>query len=134
MSRSGYSDDCDDQWQHIMWRGRVASSIRGKRGQAFLRDLLAALDAMPEKRLIEGDLERDGEVCAIGSLARVRGVDMTALDPENYDAVAATFNIASPLAQEIVFMNDEANWRQTPEQRWASMRRWVASLIPAPPT
>ena len=48
MSRSGYSDDIDDNWAHIMWRGRVASSIRGKRGQAMLRELLAALDAMPE--------------------------------------------------------------------------------------
>jgi len=31
MSRSGYSDDFgnDYQWQQIMWRGAVASAIRG---------------------------------------------------------------------------------------------------------
>lgn len=52
MSRSGYSDEIDDQWLSIMWRGRVTSAMRGKRGQAFLRDLVEALDAMPEKRLI----------------------------------------------------------------------------------
>jgi len=28
MSRSGYTDDCDEQWQFIMWRGSVKSSIR----------------------------------------------------------------------------------------------------------
>jgi hypothetical protein len=47
MSRSQYIDDCDDNWQLIRWRGMVASAIRGKRGQQFLKDLLAALDAMP---------------------------------------------------------------------------------------
>jgi len=47
MSRSGYSDDCDDQWSLICWRGAVKSAIRGKRGQAFLKEMLAALDALP---------------------------------------------------------------------------------------
>jgi hypothetical protein len=46
MSRSGYSDD-HSEWDLIRWRGAVASAIRGKRGQAFLRELLVALDAMP---------------------------------------------------------------------------------------
>lgn len=63
MSRSGYIDELD-QWDLIRYRGQVASAIRGKRGQAFLRDLLAALDAMPEKRLIAGTFERDdGDMC-----------------------------------------------------------------------
>jgi hypothetical protein len=61
MSRSGYTEDCEDQWQLIRWRGAVRSAIRGKRGQAFLRELLAALDAMPEKRLIAGDLVFEGQ-------------------------------------------------------------------------
>lgn len=55
MSRSGYTEDCDG-WDLIRWRGAVASAIRGKRGQAFLREALAALDAMPEKQLISHDL------------------------------------------------------------------------------
>lgn len=62
MSRSGYTDDGDNV---AMWRGQVASATRGKRGQRFFRDLVAALDAMPEKRLIRDALEADGEVCAI---------------------------------------------------------------------
>jgi hypothetical protein len=36
MSRSGYSDDNDDV---ALWRGRVASATRGKRGQAVARRL-----------------------------------------------------------------------------------------------
>ena len=55
MSRSGYSDDLET-WQLIKWRGQVMSAIRGKRGQKFLRELLAALDAMPKKILITEDL------------------------------------------------------------------------------
>ena len=46
MSRSGYTDDMEDMWQHICWRGAVASAIRGRRGQAFLREMLAAMDAI----------------------------------------------------------------------------------------
>lgn len=110
MSRSGYSDDIDN-WELIKWRGQVASSIRGKRGQAFLRDLLAALDAMPEKRLIAWELEESGEVCAIGSLGKARGVDMSKIDPSEPTAVAAAFNIAEPLAQEVVYENDECGGR-----------------------
>ena len=64
MSRSGYSDDCSGRELNL-WRGAVESAIRGKRGQAFLREMLVALDAMPEKRLIAGELVTPtGEVCA----------------------------------------------------------------------
>ncbi len=132
MSRSGYTEDCDDQWAHIRWRGAVASAIRGKRGQAFLTEMLAAMDALPEKQLVAWELEAGGQVCAIGSVGRVRGVDMGRLDPEDYSAVANTFGIAEPLAQEIVWMNDEAGpWKETPEQRFDRMRRWVERNLAA---
>lgn len=135
MSRSGYSEDCDDNWQIIRWRGVVASATRGKRGQAFFRDLLAALDAMPEKRLIANDLVSKDvsgaeNVCALGALGKARGVDMTPLDPEDPETVAAAFDIATPLAQEVVFENDEAGpWKETPEHRWSRVRAWVAAQI-----
>jgi len=60
MSRSGYIEDWDDQWGLICYRGAVKSAIRGRRGQAFLREMLAALDALPEKRLITEELVIDG--------------------------------------------------------------------------
>lgn len=132
MGRSGYSDDLDST-ALAMWRGRVASATRGKRGQAFLRDLLAALDAMPEKRLIANELVADGEVCAIGSVGVLRGVDMQNLDPYDADAVGAAFNIAPCLAQEVMFENDDdfsyAIIGETPEHRWERVRAWVAKQI-----
>jgi hypothetical protein len=53
MSRSGYTDDYgdDDPLALGRWRSAVNNAIRGKRGQAFLHDLAATLDAMPEKKL-----------------------------------------------------------------------------------
>lgn len=142
MSRSGYSEDCDDQWTMIMWRGRVASATKGKRGQTLLRDLGAALDAMPEKRLIKNELEAAGEVCALGQLGRVRGVDLSNIDPEDAARVAGKFDIATCLAQEIVYINDEAGMGrivegkympETPEERWTRVRAWVASQVKPEP-
>lgn len=130
MSRSGYSDDCDDQWQLIRWRGAVASAFRGRRGVAFMTEMLAAMDAMPEKKLIAEDLERDGAVCAIGSVGKARGIDMSKLDPHEADGVAAAFGISHAMACEIVYMNDEGSWKkEAPEQRFDRMRKWIKSEI-----
>jgi hypothetical protein len=132
MSRSGYSEDMENNWELICWRGAVASAIRGKRGQEFLRSMLSALDAMPEKRLIEGDLERDGDVCAIGSVGKMRGIDMSTIDPEDYDGVAKAFGISPALAREIECVNDEwLSYRATPEQRFECVRKWVVEQLPS---
>lgn len=131
MSRSGYSEDNDGDWGVNLWAGAVASAIRGRRGQAFLRDLLAALDAMPVKRLIAEELvTASGEVCAIGSLGVRRGVDLSNTDPEDAESVGALFDISATLARQVVYENDEAgSHKQTREQRWARMRAWVAGQI-----
>ncbi len=128
MSRSGYSDDC---WgvDLICWRGAVASAIRGKRGQAFLYEMLHAMAALPERKLVSHDLEADGAVCAIGSVGKARGIDMKKLDPEDRDAVAKAFGIAPALAAEIVYMNDEADWSETPEERFVRMRNWIEEQL-----
>lgn len=129
MSRSGYSEGCDDNLSMGRWRGRVASSIRGKRGQAFLRDLLDALDAMPEKRLIQNELRKDGEMCTLGVLGAKRGINLEDIDPEDYEIIAAEFGIAAPLAQEIMYENDEYWNRASAEKRWTYMRSWVKDHI-----
>lgn len=129
MSRSGYSDDCEN-WSLICWRGAVTSAMKGKRGQAFLLELRDAMDAMPEKRLVADVLEADGQFCTIGVLGAKRGINMKALDPDDREGVAEAFGIAPALAAEIVFMNDEGSWNaETPEQRWVRMREWVESNI-----
>jgi hypothetical protein len=145
MSRAGYSDDgIDDQWAHICWRGAVASAMRGKKGQAFLRELRDALDAMPAKRLIARDLivrkevaGADGEApqphveaCSLGVVALARGIDDSKIDPYDHDSIHAPFGIANALAREIIYENDESWPRpKTPEERWRKMRWWVEENI-----
>jgi len=84
MSRSGYSDDCDGTELNL-YRGAVESAIRGKRGQAFLRELLADMDAMPVKELIVGRLEYDGAYCALGVVGHARGLPLHELDSDEED-------------------------------------------------
>lgn len=142
MSRSGYSDDCDG-WSIIRWRGQVASAIKGKRGQRLLIDLYQALEAMPEKKLITGSLETtDGEVCALGALGKVRGIDMKANAPESEDecgdddkweGLGDLFGAADQLTREIMYMNDEWLDNVTPEERYEKMKAWVLKrILPVP--
>lgn len=130
MSRSDYDDSCNG-WDLIRWRGAVNSAIKGHRGQALLTDMAAALDAMPIKRLISGQLiSKEGEVCALGAVAKHKGINVEGIDPENQRAVCAKFNIADALAREIAYENDD-EWGATPEERWQRMRKWVnENLIP----
>lgn len=131
MSRSGYSDELDSL-DLGRWRGQIASATRGKRGQAFFKALVEALDAMPDKRLIRGDLQDEtGCVCTLGALARHRGLDPLDLDTYDYDDMGKRFNAAHQLMQEVMFENDDAWGRQGPEERWGRMRKWAAEQIHA---
>lgn len=123
MSRSGYSDDCENVQ---LWRANVDRTLAGKRGQAFLRELIASLEAMPEKKLIAHELKAPtGEVCALGAVGVKRGIDMSSLDPEEPEQVGKAFGISSMLAQEVVYMNDERHYDWTPEERWQGMHSWA---------
>jgi hypothetical protein len=134
MSRSGYTDDGDSDIPLELYRQAVHRATTGYRGQHLLRRLRDALDAMPTKRLITGNIEDEaGNVCALGAL------DPTAPkydegwcdDYEHPRKLAKHFGIAPALAAEIVYMNDEYDWRgsETPEQRWTRMRKWVDEQI-----
>lgn len=157
MSRHGYVDyDGDDPLAEGRWRGALLSAFRGKRGQAFLRELIEALDAMPEKALAAHSFVKDGEICALGSVALKRGIDVSEFestddkydDHIDHDALAAKFNVASCLAREIMYENDDGDqwhWEDTgavcqgvpygsnrkyrthdtPEERWQRMRAWA---------
>ena len=129
MSRSGYGDDYD-VLSLGRWRGQVASATRGKRGQALFVSLAQALDEMPVKELIAHELKNaDGRYCALGVLGEKRGLQMDKIDAYESDIVAKNFDIAEPLACEIVFMNDEYFDRSTPAERWTLMRKWVQEQI-----
>ncbi len=159
MSRHGYveGDDYDDNFGAVRWMGTVARTLRGKRGQAFLRELAAAMDAMPEKELVAQELQADGQYCAIGTVGAARGIDMSEIDPDDYDAVAKVFGISATLVREIEYHNDEGTstekfdqvevcgpmkgWNQEHKQwirvpvpnsakrRWQNMRKWIADNL-----
>ena len=130
MSRSGYTDDYDDgDYPIALYRNAVNRAITGKRGQAFLREMTAALDAMPVKELVADVIVKDSQhVCAIGSVALARGMNVEALDEYDGDDVGKAFGIARSLACEIAYENDEGGptrTAETPAERWTRMRAWV---------
>lgn len=128
MSRSGYSDDCENLG---LYRMTVERALKGKRGQAFLRELAAAMDAMSEKILISSELINEhGEVCAIGAVCKARSMDVTNIDESEPELVAKAVGIASSMAAEIAYMNDEARTLdELPSERWQRMRKWVAENL-----
>lgn len=75
---------------------------------------------------------REGEVCALGSVAVARGEIIADLDPYDHDSVAARFGISNALAREIMYENDDDWRRPTPEQRFENIRAWVVANLKEP--
>lgn len=130
MSRSGYDEDCYG-WELIRYRGAVASAIRGARGQSFLREMLAALDAMPEKILIEHELEDNGRFCAMGVVGNARGLPMAGIDAYDPEQIASAFGIAESLAREVAWINDDefSYAKESLQDRWTRVRKWVVENL-----
>lgn len=131
MSRSGYDYDLDS-WALIRWRGAVSSAMKGKRGQAMLKELLVALEALPQKRLVDGDLrDAQGDVCAFGALCVSKGVDTSDIPSDDCETLAKLFNVAPAMAREIVYKNDDDGfWTdRTPEQRYEDFHAWLKGQI-----
>lgn len=148
MSRSNYNDDIDP-WDLIRWRGAVKSAVRGTRGQALLRELLAALDAMPQRELVASRFEADGEFCALGVLGKHRGIEVGMLESDDDDddtdtkLVAKTFGVADALVREIMDVNDRGSEpyfeyeaqrndhlaAMQKKKRWQRVRDWVAEQL-----
>jgi len=63
------------------WEARLMSAYNGKRGQRILRDLEAALLAMPEKRLIAGHLSTpNGDCCTVGLYCAAKQAEANGTD------------------------------------------------------
>jgi len=106
--RINYSDDEEFSGQFALWQANCRRSIRSKRGQKELRQLEAALLALPQKRLIHGSLEdEDGGVCAIACYAKHKGIDTSKFDPE-YDSgeVGIAAGMPRMVAWKVVALND----------------------------
>lgn len=72
-------DDIEDELRCWSFQNNTERHLKGKKGQAMLRELEAALLALPEKRLeYSRFVVRHGEeggVCALGALALKRKMD-----------------------------------------------------------
>lgn len=133
MSRHGYVDEEAFPGDFALYRQRVHNACAGRRGQRLLRELAAALDAMPVKELGRGGLvdEESGKACTLGVVALQHGVDSNTLmnvgNCDHNEFVAKLLNIAECMAAEIAYQNDER--QETDAQRWVRMRQWVAEQI-----
>ena len=142
MNRSGYCEadywGRDEALAYGRWRGAVRSTINGKKGQAFLKELLATLEAMPEKKLIAKELQNaEGQVCAIGSVMVSRGLDTQQFDIDDFTGIAEALGINQKIIQEIEWENDQdaiKSWAELKnidpdELRHKEMCDFVRSLI-----
>jgi hypothetical protein len=143
MSRINYCDDEDFQNQAFLWEANQERSIKGRKGQAALRELEAALLALPEKQLIADELENaEGQVCAVGALARFKGKenpmvgdsfgseeDNLTINEDKIERVTVDFaqelGVPRMVAIAIVHENDD-EWKPvTPEQRYRRVLGWT---------
>ena len=72
MSRIAYSDDEDFSGQFELWQANCDRSLAGRKGQTSLRQLEAALMALPKKRLVAHAVACEGDVCAVGAYLALR--------------------------------------------------------------
>ena len=130
------------EMKYELWYANLRRTMLSARGQAFLRELLEALDTLPQKRLIPGALQQGREVCAIGAVGLKRCMDLTALDSNEQDEIAHAFGVSSMMVQEIAYWNDQGMEacvlgitdgggfkENTPEDRFGFVRAWVVSWL-----
>jgi hypothetical protein len=150
MSRINYCEDEDFNNQSLLWEANQERAIRGRKGQAALRELEQALLALPEKKLIVDELENaQGEVCAIGALAKFKGRENprvnwgdTPVDEPLADGVIlpdevqeVTLDLAESLgvprlvALAVIYENDERAYALDPTLRYGRLLRWTRHAL-----
>lgn len=150
MSRFG---DEDGEYPAHWWQIDLQRALTSKRGQRILRDIEAALLAMPEHKLVEGYIvrydedEHTGEVCAVGAYAAWQKVKQGSTWEDAFAELAEKWSgeqedewttrqlgkqigLARTVAVELSFTNDErAYWKGTDEERWQTVLDWVRKQI-----
>lgn len=92
MSRFDYFEFTEEGIPAGLWDQMVSRALAGKKGQAVLAQLEAALLALPEKKLVFEFLASEGSVCAVGAYVAQERADRCGTD----------------LATEVARMNDNA--------------------------
>jgi hypothetical protein len=96
----------------------VSDRYASKAGQRFLAELIAALDALPHKRLSCGPHNAFGDCCSLVAMIRHKPAYMQDCGRAGWcDDVAAT--------------NDGGafGWLEPRRWRWVRMRAWASSQI-----
>ena len=148
MSRSSYTDDYGEDYpgQLELYRANVERSMRGKAGQARLRELRDALLALPVKELHDGifaaGTPEKPAVCALGAWALKRAggdpakaAEMAGPSPEEDTETAAALAAHGwprLVVMDTIFMNDDVGRHETPAERYARVLAWVESQIIEP--
>lgn len=138
----GYDEDYNNQGA-LFW-ANCDRALTGQRGIAALRELEAALVALPEPELVLGSLARDGKVCAVGAMIVQRKIaagqrrdealawlegrgdiaDETATIGEN------ELGITYSLAYRLAYLNDEeVAWNATDAERYQAVLTFVRKRL-----
>lgn len=151
--RIQFAEEEEFQNASFLWEANQERSLRGRKGQAALKRLEAALLALPEPKLAVDVLEdADGMVCALGAIAKHEGyVGSLELptppededDDEAWDewgvegdsqieeamlALAEALDVPKLVAVAIIARNDEGSLR-SPEVRYDDMLDWVQRCL-----
>lgn len=149
MSRFSDSEDWDGPNTSGLWWHSFRRAINSDRGQKALREIEAALLALPTKRLIADELANArGDVCAVGAVAAQRQVEhgqprgdavrvlsKSVFDGEDTVEYARDMlGMAKTIARELVEENDRELWGWTvahelPEARYERVLAWVRERI-----
>lgn len=146
MGRGSWYSDDEGAIPQGMWLHNVQRTLYSDKGQAMLRRLEKALLALPQKRLIEGDIAtKEGDVCALGALAaharmlanRWSWATAIATLADEYDgcgneetvALGEELGFTQTAAIEIAGENDNDWMGLAPERRYDHMVEWVQSYL-----
>ena len=148
MSRITYAEpnSLEEELRCWAFEGNMARAIKGKKGQRILKELEAALLALPKKRLISDQFATpEGDVCAWAALLLSRTLAAGAsrqeamgamekqidFEPNGWNAISGpsqVLKICVPLVWAIVERNEEYRGK-TPEETYERVLNWVQSNI-----
>ena len=148
MSRHWEGENDSDLWMldYGRWTRNMKVAPGSKNGQRYLRELKAALEAMPLRRLLRGELAgyapgNEELVCALGAFAMYKGTSFNDLDAyqgaDGSIELAQAHGMTQTLAYMVGIENDRTRWDvaarslrpESPEQTWQRMYDWTCSLI-----
>lgn len=135
----------NEEFRRGAWQENSRRAFASERGQKALRELRDALAALPRRRLLGGQFadifEQDdesiivGDVCAIGALAKFKGMEFTSHHgTEDFDgfetaAIGKKLGMSYVMAYDIAYRNDEIYDSLGASERWWTMYGWLTAKI-----